>query len=273
MELADLINELHHMVDYDKYKSCAGITPGATDCPSCCGKQYFGGNQPRYDCEQKRRVYVVRYLPAYIYENYQGFRLLPKNLITQNFSKNKISVLSLGGGPGSDMAGMKKYLAYLDNYDCPCQDFSMVRVDKEDGWDELSKKVNNLYSGGRNFNHWKIKLDVCEISQTLSKHKSDFVLISYLLSEITTSSQLDRFAQNLASCLTRDSIIIINDRDQEEVNHRIGALAEKVKLSQKRCGYITGHCGFTFESDIWSKAGQNVNVSSRIHIFKLCNDN
>ncbi len=50
-------------------------------------------------------------------------------------------------------------------------------------------------------------------------------------------------------------------------------MAQKAKLTQVRTDSVTGHCGFTFDDDIWNKAGPNVMVSSRVHVFKLRNDN
>lgn len=233
MSLDDFINRLHEEVDYEIHDACTNKTHGATDCPSCCGEQYFDGNQPSYDCSQKRKIYVLRYLPAHIQENYQGALLIPAEIRNQFFSKKTVEVLSLGGGPGSDIAGLKKFTELLTWEECQCEQCKFVRLDKEDGWDEVSGEVIRLFGKPEiQFEYYKKKLDVCATSNWFERRTFDLILISYLLSELN-DAQIDALAENLRKCMSSDALLIINDRPEVIVDNKVSRLATASGIERK----------------------------------------
>ena len=52
------------MSGLSKWEECEDMVNGASCCSDCCSKQYFNGNEIDYNCEQKRKVYVLRYVAS-----------------------------------------------------------------------------------------------------------------------------------------------------------------------------------------------------------------
>lgn len=268
MSLDDFINKLHDEVDYEMHDACANKTHGAIDCPSCCGEQYFDGKQPTYDCEQKRNIYVLRYLPAHIHENYLGALLIPEEIRNQLFAKKTVKVLSLGGGPGSDIAGFKKFTELLTADEFQCENCEIVRVDKEDGWDKVSGQVIHLFGKPEiEFKHTKRELDVCATSTWFDGKKFDVILISYLLSELN-DAQIDALAGNLKKCMSSDALLIINDRSEGVVDGKVTRLSAASGIQRKATQLNDEWARFSYGDDIAKRAKPKFSASSRVRVYQ-----
>lgn len=273
-ELDSLIQDLHKQVDYDKWRNCMEKTLGATNCPDCCGRQYFDGNQISYQCDQKRKIYALRYLPAHIAENYQGSLLIPEEHRNRIFRKNSLKIASFGGGPGSDIAGFKQFIEGLDNQEYPCANFIFTRLDVEDGWKNISENVMRLYGADESrFNYQKFDMDICSNGNWFDDKRFDVILISYLVSELNTE-QIQSLANNLRKCMGAETLLVINDRSEDVVYQKIEDLSSSANLRLITSRILSGWAGYSYDNTIAQHTSPKFKVSSRVLLFwKESNDN
>lgn len=272
--LESLIQQLHEQVDYNKWGTCTEITQGADDCPDCCGEQYFNGNLINYQCEQKRRIYALRYLPVHIYENYKGALLIPEEQRERIFNKVTLNILSIGGGPGSDIAGFKKFIDLYTPEECLCMNFTFIRLDNEDGWNDISKHVIHLYGGAeRKFDHKKVVMDACLNSNWFDGKRFDIILISYLISELQ-NEQISTLANNLKKCMSEEALLVINDRNEVVVHQKIQLLSSSAGIILMASEGLTQWANFSYDENIKSQAKPKLSASSKVRVFKkVPNDN
>lgn len=68
LRIMELVEKYHSLIDYDAYNKCDDKYQGANNCIRCCSDPYYKETKIDYTCPQKRKLYVVRYAPAYIRE-------------------------------------------------------------------------------------------------------------------------------------------------------------------------------------------------------------
>ena len=80
----------------------------------------------------------------HVKENMEALRLLPDNFIKRLLELDTINIMNIGGGPGSDSFGIKTYLMNLERSGqiTSPKNIYILRVDKEEGWDEIAGFIN-----------------------------------------------------------------------------------------------------------------------------------
>jgi hypothetical protein len=259
--MENIIRDLHKSVDYEKWNGCNNITPKSSNCLECFSKQFFGGNKIDYSCEQKRKIYVLRYLPVHVHEVYIAIKKINDDILEIIKSKNEINILSIGGGPGSDILAIKKFIVEQINEESMPK-FNIFRLDKENGWDSVSKEI--VYPKiSNNFYHNKIKFDIT--LQKLNKNYNfDIVTISYLMSEIS-DSDLSVFTHNVRNFLANKSVLIINDRDEVLVQNRIVAMLNNLPIKIYFSESERIWCGFSYPDDIGEITKPKRKTNSKQH--------
>lgn len=255
---------------------CAKATPGVSSCQGCFQQMFYDGNPVRYDCETKRLLYILRYLPAHVAENRRGLKAISRNfgkLIDHWFESGRVRVLSLGGGPGSDIyATLEMLNAWASTWDKAGYDsdkikFEITRVDVEAAWDEIAEDVVNRGIGKLNVNFTTVHEDVGEGLDTLSDAEFDIVTMSYLASELSDKA-CQKLSDTLANIMSNKGVLIINDRPQEEVLARIKGIYRRLGM-QLYTGELTEiHAGFHYPDEIANKMNPSpkFRMGSTIHL-------
>lgn len=101
-----IIQEFYDEVDFDAVKSCN--TSKKSSCVDCHSDSYFESTEIDYSCLNKRKLYVVRYLPVHTHEILSALNLIPADSVNELLSKKKLNVACLGGGPGTDNLAFRK---------------------------------------------------------------------------------------------------------------------------------------------------------------------
>jgi len=116
----------------------------------CClkGFRYDGNNLPEYSDENIRRLYLLRYLPAYLVEYF----LIYKKILKSNHIKKAFNIISIGSGCGLDYYGAHFAVKFFG------LDKKHIRYTGLDAIDwEYKKKLRNnkIYFVNEDINEWE----------------------------------------------------------------------------------------------------------------------
>lgn len=259
MPIIDLVTEIEATFDYSRNSTCVNRIDNAKSCFACCQNRYFNGRGIDYECDQFRKAYILRYLPVHIHENYLALRRIPRDVIEVIGQNETVNMLSLGGGPGTDIAAFKKFvgLGHLD--DMATRSFRIVRIEREDGWNGLARSVHGLFDCG-NFEiiHRRKHQDVLVPFRQDNIH---IVTISYLISEIDTEN-IPILAKNINRVLAGTAVIIVNDRDEEVVRTRAEVLFRNIGNCTFTSRNGREHCGEFFPDDLRDRVVPKLKTNS-----------
>ena len=265
--MESIIRDLHESIDYGKWSGCNNITIGSPNCVECFRNQYFDGNVIDYSCEQKRKIYILKFLPVHVHEVYIAIKKMENDILEIFSSKNEINILSVGGGPGSDILAMKSFIVEQVEEECMPK-FNILRIDKENGWDNLSEKIihpNFSSEIKRKFNNRKFLFNFA-LNKLNKKLNFDIILISYLISEISDDDMFV-FTHNMQNLLANKSILIINDRNEDVVQYRITGMLNNLSLKPEKFFSESERiwCGFSYPDDIKNLVNPKLKTNSKQH--------
>lgn len=253
--IADLFSEL----DGSKWSTCTDRTLHSKDCVDCLHRQYFDENEVSYSCVEKRKLYVLRYLPVHAAENKAGLRRVPSKIIEEILTYAKVRVLSIGGGPGSDLYAALKLLSWNveDGYRHEVQ---VTRIDIEPLWDEIATNVINAASDNFEVSVETLHADVMEGLGKVENREFDIVLCSYLISELNNVDYKE-LGRKLRKLMWNGGIIVINDRPQAEVEENIRAVFKAANID---CSEVsnTDWAGFCYPEEIAQEIGPKLKMKS-----------
>ena len=256
--MKSLIRKCIDVVKDDIDGVCADATPGSSNCLNCFQKQYFDENLITYDCNYKINIYVAKYFPVHVKENSVALNLLSSDFMLELFKHSSINIMSIGGGPGSDSYAVKKYLTECENQgDITSQkDIYLLRVDKEENWNNTAGEVNSIISDTGNliFNAKRHHFDVTIKEEWMKRSFRTFNIftISYFLSELTDKAQVETVAECINRCSSEEvSCLFINDRNDEKVRSFQRVLFDNLSCNTDYEVEDSSrhHCGFFYDND------------------------
>ncbi|MEI6825899.1 MAG: hypothetical protein WCK54_09920 [Desulfuromonadales bacterium] len=254
------VTELEASFDFERWEECQNTVGDAESCIDCCHERYFNGNEIDYECDQFRKTYIMRFLPVHIHENYLALRRIPTDVLDTIGQSETVNFLSLGGGPGSDIAAFKKHIdnGYFENM--RTQSFHIVRVDREDDWNGLATRVINLFRC-RNYEvrHTKLHQDV--LVPFTNQQNIHIVTLSYLISEIAEES-IPVLARNIATVLADTAVIVINDRDEDVVRRKAENLLQNLNIDTYDERNGREWCGEFFPDDVRDRISPKLKTNS-----------
>jgi hypothetical protein len=254
MSLMDVVANFYEKIDLNAFQNCIKRHPNASNCIECCREEYFNDDiEIDYSCANKRLIYVVRYLPVHHSEIYDAITLIPNNIKYQLLDKESIKVLSIGGGPGTDVSAFNRWIKENQSN---LRRLKYIRIDKQTGWDDTSQNIIRLCQpDGVRIECENEHFDVTSVSFNSSQlGEFDVVILSYIISEIP-SDKINQLAINIKSKLNRQSVIIINDRNENNVRDKMNKLCILLDIfipiikEPKENDY----CGFTYPDEIWER--------------------
>ncbi len=247
--LNDLLQKTHESVNYSCAESC-DENPGAEGgCISCLGDQYFGEKAIDYSCEHKRSAYVLRYLPVHIQEVNQVLDGLRDSQGLPASWPDPVRVLSIGGGPGSDIAAFKKFISEGGFYDDDAHKFQIYRLEKVEDWNNIATEVIHLFSPkGYEFDHKKINNDLNNLPKC-AKGPFDVFLLSYVVSELN-DAECDRLGKAIDALSGDRAVVIFNDRNQDSVWQKIQVIASQLNEVDSFKRTAEEWCGLHYPDDL-----------------------
>ena len=256
-----LITKYYNEVDPGNWQACGNALPGSNNCVDCFHKQYFDGNNISYDCEQKRKIYVLSYLPVHHKEVYLALSKVPKKVTTTIAGKKSIRILSIGSGPGSDILAFKKIILDGQIFLGDAKDILISMVEKVPSWDVISEEVLQLYNcNGLNYSYNRYHFDF-GAKEMEKNFDFDYLLLSYVISEFK-GNEIHTFTNNLQRCIGNPSVLIINDRNQESVIDKINQIVNEFKVNQIIKSCSEEWCGVAYPQNIKDKIKPKLTTKS-----------
>lgn len=258
----DLVTDYYDNLNPGAFSDCECRTPKSHSCLDCFQSQFFDGNEISYDCEEKRKLYVLRYFPVHCMENYHGAKNIPSDVIDNWFEDGHVDILSVGGGPGSDICGVLEYLE--DEARSRQVDLSVdvVRLDIEDQWDEVFDDVMERFFPWASYR--TVHLDVNDGIDLRSDDNFDLVTLSYLTSELSTEACLN-LADEVDSVLVDGGVLMINDRPEDVVEQDIRSIFERIEVSYGEYS-LSAWAGYRYPNHISDVVGPKFNMNSSMFI-------
>ncbi|ENK0806007.1 hypothetical protein ACTQ7D_000384 [Vibrio fluvialis] len=246
----NIINIFFNEVDFNSFANC-GV--GKDDCVGCLSDNYFEATEINYDCENKRKLYVVRYLPVHVKEVQSALDLISSTRTNELLGKRVLNVLCLGGGPGTDSAAFNKWLVSKRLFDKKSlTKVNVVRVDRCEEWNAISPRIiKHAFPDDLDVNYKRSNNDLTK-NNLNAGIKADLVIASYLLSEISLED-IPKVADNIMKNITDKATIVINDRNQAEVKQRIEKLYDILGCKFVQDGTQI-HCGISIDNNIVENA-------------------
>lgn len=258
--IIDLVTDLEASFDYERWGACQNTVGDAESCIACCHERYFNGDEIDYECEQFRKTYIMRFLPVHIHENYLALQRIPTDVLDTIGQNGTVNFLSLGGGPGSDIAAFKKYIENGNFENMGTQRFHIYRVDREDDWNGLATRVINIFRC-RNYEirHTKLHQDV--LVPFTNQQNIHIVTLSYLISEIAEES-IQILASNISEVLANTSVIVINDRDEDIVRRKAATLLQLLHIDTYDVRNGREWCGEFYPDDVRDRVAPKLKTNS-----------
>ncbi|SUD41177.1 Uncharacterised protein [Ectopseudomonas mendocina] len=258
----NLIEDYYGRLNPGKFFGCNSKTPGSNKCLECFSYQFYRGNEISYDCEEKRKLYVLRYFPVHFRENSRGAAEIPEDVVDSWFERGHVNILSVGGGPGADVCGVLGYIEIEEKRRNESLYVDILRLDIESQWDEVFNDVM-----GRFFpwaNHQTVHLDIRHGISSITDIDFDLVTASYLVSELDAQACLD-LAEEVDSFLVEGGVLMVNDRPENSVEQNIRLMFKWIGMSYSERG-LSGWAGYNYPDNVVSGVGPKLKMSSRVFV-------
>ncbi len=224
------------------------------------------------------KLYIIRYLPVHASEIRYSLGILRINAeVNGILSQDNLNVLSIGGGPGSDIIGFREVHRSIHNRRARLEEepyaakVNYLKVEVNDDWNALFDRVINTavddQVGHVNENYDCIYCDATSID--LDIDRQDVILLSYIVSELTDDEAI-LLANNIQRWSDENTIIIVNDRSQEEVTNRVNLMFEILNAQDAGEFESTGWAGFVYPDEIRDSCEVKLNRSSMVSYSVGC---
>ena len=243
----NLIKDYFESLNSDAFHGCMDKTPESGSCIECFKNQYFNNNKISYDCEEKRKLYVLRYFNVHQAENHSGLSMLPDGIINGWFEGGAVKILSIGGGPGSDVYGALNYVIDEINEREEDLDIIVSQVDAQTHWDNIFDDVMQRFFPWC-LDYKKIPLDIKAGLRSIPCQDFNLVTASYLVSELSHKASMS-LAVDINSLLGSGGVLMINDRSEDVVEKRICLMFDKIGMGYQKY-YLTSWAGYDYPCEI-----------------------
>ena len=256
----EVLRKFDNEVDYDRAKSCENKEKAGDECYLCLQEQYFSGRVVAYDCIQLQYIYVLRYLLAHLKENLEILEGLNQIGIDNNWEK-PIEVLTLGGGPGSEIAALQIFIENCGFFGAEISEIYVTCLDRVKDWSEIFMTVRKISQGNSvKYNYERIVDDVCAVNEY--KGNYDLVFLSYVISELTDEI-VDKLIRSLMYVVKKHKFILIfNDRQEDVVINRIERIVSSFSITGKYFSKENVHIGMSYPDDIQRKVRPKLHLNS-----------
>lgn len=242
---------------------------GVQCCQTCFKQQFFNGNNISYSCLHKRKLYVVRLLPAHVKEIELALQQVA-DFFQSEVAGKKLNVCLLGGGPGVESIAVRKF---LQCYNIQPSSLLFIRSDIEKTWDEEAEIIvkhfhpaiqkGEVLVDGISYKYGKVCVDLLKTSTLTNVPYFNLFSLSYFLSEVPEDN-LNRLANLILSKVEDKSVIIINDREDFA---NIEKAVTFVKELEKKCTIES--ISISADKKEFNDSSKEVWFNNQVHT-KLC---
>lgn len=190
-------------------------------CVKCHHDSYFPGGNPIYECDNFKRVYLIRFL-ARQFE--QSEFLIQEHVIGEIEGKTDLSAISLGGGPAPEaLALMNQLSSCKGDYK-----LSFDNIDCEASWEDTYHDICNQFVNYIGNVKLKTSFTCYDVTRYVSRKRYDVVFISWIFSDMRgqNGSNVLQVASNLAK---PQGYILLMDYHESALVAEISALVDETQ--------------------------------------------
>lgn len=265
-DMDNLVRKHYEKIKKSKHNDCK--TSLGDSCLHCITNMYRNDNDVNYECENKRFIYIARYLPVHSSEIYQSLTSLLLKFHEKIKKKKEIVLASFGAGPGIDTHAFHRWLNDHSN-DLNCKKIIAYRIEACTKWTNLAKQVmfSNIPKNlEREYYRYNLNVTTDDIN---INNRFDIATLSYIVSELDDDG-ITKLIKNIKNNKKDCSYIIINDRPETAVIEKINRIMKEVaKEGYHSHQFDNEHCGFTFPDDIYSEVKPKVFKKSIYFVGEL----
>jgi hypothetical protein len=225
-----------------------GESKNAKECGDCHHRSYFPGGNPKYDCDNFKRVYLLRYLPRQFEQN--NF-VIKEHVLSEIENKTDLSAVSLGGGPAPEaLAIMDGLSSYKQEYD-----LFFDNIEREASWEDIYHDICHQFANYVEKVKLKTSFSCYDVTSYAPQRQYDLVFISWLFSDMRggNSANVLQTARNLVA---PQGYILIIDRYERALVSRISRfinVAKELTLVEHKIENVQS--SVNYPSDIWTTFG------------------
>ncbi|MDT8448161.1 MAG: methyltransferase domain-containing protein [bacterium] len=225
------LESVYEQFDHEVFLECEQAKQNWQSCADCHRNSYFPGGTPQYQCSEFREMYLMRSLGVHLDEICSVFTGLQAKAPFSERGNTSFKVLSIGGGPGSDVTGLQRFIKVNESFfGRKSAKFKVTRVEMEPTWDDQYAEVVNLIeSPGFQFKFENHHLSF-EGFRPESEGYYDVITLSYVLSELD-SSQIANLTKLINDSLAPGGLLVINERPEEKWVTQVHSMLEAVNLN------------------------------------------
>jgi len=206
-ELVKIVLDELYIEAKDLYKDKVDdvIKSKISDLAEAYGRLALPSHQPiDYKDPATRFAYVYKYVPAHGDYIFQILRLARTELGKPIFSSGDTRITCIGGGPGSDLIGVLKYIDFMSGRE-PTKAVTAYLLDREQAWADTWTEVNAKLDLDIKFHSVFQPLDVTRPTTWESQKKflqADLFTLSYFVSEVMaldSDGKISQFWETLFS--------------------------------------------------------------------------
>lgn len=125
------------------------------------GKYFSATDNPDYLSDVRKFCYLYKYTVAHGYYIYSSLRRLRPKIKPSIFSRNPTRIACIGGGPGTEIVGLCRYLREVEaeNVKNPIE---ITVFDKEPSWQDACEQVLACVSSGLNVTMKFVQFDATD---------------------------------------------------------------------------------------------------------------
>jgi hypothetical protein len=176
-----------------------------------------------YSSPEDRFAYVYRYVGAHSDYVFQVLNRTGKHLGKHLASQQKAVVTALGGGPGSDLVGLMRYLVDLE--ESSLKTVTAYLCDREQAWADCWTEIGEEESPDFKLNVNFQPLDVTDANSWSKQKKflsADLFLLVYFASEVASlGSKAKQFWSELSARSKPGALMLIIDNNHDFFNNFI----------------------------------------------------
>ncbi len=183
-----------------------------------------------YSCPLKRFAYIYKYTVAHA--DYIMQLVRKHKELKACFEQEHVEVACIGGGPGSDLLGLLKYLTRNKN---KLSSLTCYIFDKErawgDSWSDVAIQLNPKFQLNPVFQQMDITVeDTWKSYRKLLR--SDIFTLSYFLSEVySLKSSAEPFLDHVMASMKKDALMLFVDNNDSRFVDWFDGLATKHGLT------------------------------------------
>lgn len=245
-----VIKNYRRLEDFCKLDS---VEADIKKCVECHRKSYRPGGIPKYQCQNFRKVYLMRYLATHMTQ-LEAPLLMPIREIAKQ--QAVVKVASLGGGPGAEAITLmdlikregspdSKYMVIFDNFD---SEMSWKPI-----YNNLTKEFSSYLKNISIQPHFH-KWDFGKKSWVVPDEESyQIVFVSWLLSEVNDEGKRLEVLKQALRTICENGYVIVAERTEQSlttiVSKVLRDISGAIKVIDEK-GNHAGNCGLDL-NQIW----------------------